>query len=97
MADPVLKINPKAIAAIAKGAAAAAAAQAAADKVASAARDLAAAEGLVGADRLDEAVVVDTYTTDRAVAAVGVFAETQATDGLLSRAASAAGLSISGG
>ena len=37
---------------------------------------------------------VDTYTTDRAAAAVRVPAEQQAKDGVLTRAASAAGLEV---
>lgn len=42
----------------------------------------------------DDAVVVDEYTTDRAAASVSVPAHLQAKDGVLSRAAAAAGLEV---
>ncbi|MGA5542702.1 hypothetical protein ACPCIR_12690 [Mycobacterium sp. NPDC051198] len=45
-------------------------------------------------DYPDELIVVDTYTTDRAAASVSVPAELQAKDGVLTRAAAAAGLDV---
>lgn len=77
--SPTFKLNKKAIAELAKGAAAQAV-------VTSVANDIAAATGI-------EAEVVE-YTTDRAVAAVKVPAFDQAADGVLSRAAASAGIHI---
>lgn len=77
---PVLKIDKKAIAALAKGAAAQ-------SVVTEVANSIAAAAG-PGAE-------VREYTTDRAVASVAVAADDQAADGVLSRAAAAAGITIS--
>ena len=77
--SPTFKLNKKAIAELAKGAAAQAV-------VTSVANDIAAATGI-------EAEVVE-YTTDRAVAAVKVRAFDQAADGVLSRAAASAGIHI---
>lgn len=47
----------------------------------------------VGAAAGDDAIV-DTYTTDRAAASISVPAEQQAKDGVLTRAAAAAGLEV---
>lgn len=77
--SPTFKLNKKAIAELAKGAAAQAV-------VTSVANDIAAATGI-------EAEVVE-YTTDRAVAAVKVRAFDQAADGVLSRAAASTGIHI---
>lgn len=77
--SPTFKLNKKAIAELAKGAAAQAV-------VTSVANDIAAATGI-------EAEVVE-YTTDRAVAAVKVRAFDQAAHGVLSRAAASAGIHI---
>lgn len=46
------------------------------------------------ADDAGEDAVLDTYTTDRAAASVSVPAEQQAKDGVLTRAAVAAGLEL---
>jgi hypothetical protein len=46
------------------------------------------------ADQAGDGAVMDTYTTDRAVAAVSVPNAAQAKDGVLTRAASAAGLEV---
>lgn len=77
--SPTFKLNKRAIAELAKDAAAQAV-------VTSVANDIAAATGI-------EAEVVE-YTTDRAVAAVKVRAFDQAADGVLSRAAASAGIHI---
>jgi hypothetical protein len=46
------------------------------------------------ADRAGDEAVVEEYTTDRAAATVSVPAAQQAKDGVLSRAAAAAGLEV---
>lgn len=46
------------------------------------------------ADHAGEDALLDTYTTDRAAASVSVPADQQAKDGVLSRAAAAAGLEL---
>ncbi len=46
------------------------------------------------ADQVGEGAVVKTYTTDRAAASVKVPAEMQAKDGVLTKAAAAAGLEV---
>jgi hypothetical protein len=79
--EPVLKIDKKAIGELAKGAAAQAVVTEVANRIAAAA----------GPD-----ADVREYTTDRAVASVAVSADDQAADGVLSRAASSVGISISG-
>ena len=77
-----LTIDKKAIAEIAKGAEAQAVVTEVANKIAAA----------VEAD-----AEVQEYRTDRAVASVAVSADDQAADGVLSRAASAVGITISAG
>lgn len=95
MAEPKLKINQAAIGRIAKGAAAQRVVTGVANKVAAAARANVARSGDTDADHDAGLVRVDEYTTDRAVAAVVVPAEAQAADGVLSRAASSAGVPVS--
>ena len=52
------------------------------------------ADKAVEAAESDDAVTVDTYTTDRAVASVSVPAALQAKDGVLTRAAAELGLDV---
>ncbi|OBB20633.1 hypothetical protein [Mycolicibacterium elephantis] len=75
----VIKLDNKAIAKLAKGAAAQSVVTGVANRIA------AAAEGESD---------VREYTTDRAVASVSVAADDQAADGVLSRAASSVGITI---
>ncbi|URP21242.1 hypothetical protein SEA_GRANDSLAM_15 [Gordonia phage GrandSlam] len=87
--EPVLKINPNAIARIAKSAEAQQITKSAADRVAAAVRSE------VEAARGDpDQVRVDEYVTDRRVAAVVAPADLQATDGVLSRGSNAAGVHV---
>lgn len=79
---PVFKIDKKAIAELAKGAAAQAVVTGVANKIAA-------------ATGVDVDAEVQEYRTDRAVASVVVSADDQAADGVLSRAASAVGITIS--
>ncbi|URP21167.1 hypothetical protein SEA_FRANCOIS_15 [Gordonia phage Francois] len=87
--QPVLKIDTRAIAKIAKGAAAQRVATSAAEKVAAEVRSEVAA---AGGD--PDQVRVDEYTTDRRAAAVVAPADVQATNGVLSRGSNAAGVHI---